>query len=185
MPLPRLVTLGPRLALGVAERLSPSALGNARAAAESVSQAVSDRRRLDPDAAGEEPGALSRLPRQECLELLGSRRVGRLAYVARPGVPDVVPVNYALHGDDVLVRSGTGPKLQAAERGEVLVLQVDDVDEDAHTGWSVVVAGPARRLSAAQQQALPPGVLPETWATGPRHAVIRIRMTRVDGRRLR
>lgn len=185
MQLPRLVTLGPRLALGVAERLSPSAVGNARAAAQSVSQAVADRRRLDPDAAGDGPGSLSRIARQECLALLGSRRVGRLAYVARPGVPDVVPVNYALHGDDVLVRSGPGPKLQAADRGEVLVLQVDDVDEDARTGWSVVAAGPGRRLSAAQQQALRGDVLPETWATGPRHAVIRIQMARVEGRRLR
>jgi uncharacterized protein len=183
--LARLVTLGPRLALRVAEHLSPSAIGNARAAAESVSQSVADRRRLDPDAAGDGPGSLSRMPRQECLTLLGSRRVGRLAYVSRPGVPDVVPVNYTVHGDDVLVRSGAGPKLQAAERGEVLVLQVDDVDEDAHTGWSVVAAGPARRLSGAQQKALPDDVLPETWATGPRHAVIRIRVTRLEGRRLR
>jgi nitroimidazol reductase NimA-like FMN-containing flavoprotein (pyridoxamine 5'-phosphate oxidase superfamily) len=185
VPLLRLVTLGPRLALGLAERLTPSAIGNARAAAQSVSQSVADRRRLDPDVAGDEPGSLSRIPREECVALLASRQVGRLAYVARPGVPDVVPVNFTLHGDDVLVRSGAGPKLQAAERGEVLVLQVDDVDEDAHAGWSVVAAGPALRLSIAQQRALPAGVLPETWATGPRHAVIRIRTDRVEGRRLR
>jgi nitroimidazol reductase NimA-like FMN-containing flavoprotein (pyridoxamine 5'-phosphate oxidase superfamily) len=110
--------------------------------------------------------------------------VGRLAYVARPGVPDLVPVNYLLHEGDVLVRSGTGPKLQAAERGEVMTLEVDALDEDAQTGWSVVAAGRARRLSPAEVRALPAGALPRTWAVGPRHAVLRIRGTRVEGRRL-
>lgn len=185
MPLPRLVTAGPRAALAAVERLSPGAVANARTAAAAISEQVTDRTRLDPDAADDAPGALSRLSVAECRELLASRQVGRLAYIARPGVPDVVPVNYALHGDDVLVRSGVGPKLQAAERGDVIVLQVDDVDETAHTGWSVVAAGPAQRLSPARVRALPPDTLPAAWANGPRHSVIRIRPTRVEGRRLR
>jgi len=183
--LPRLVTLGPRLVLTIAEHVSPGAVANARTAAATVAQQVADRRRLDPEVAGDGPGALSRLSRQECQALLATRAVGRLAYVARAGVPDIVPVNYALNGEDVLVRSGVGPKLQAAERGDVIAFQVGDVDESTNSGWSVVVIGPARRLTVAQQRALPDGALPRAWANGPRHALIRLRPTRVDGRRLR
>ena len=179
MPLPRLAS-----PLSLVEALGRSAVGNARAAAALLHEQVEDRRRLAPQDAPAGPGTLSRLPRQECLQLLGSRRVGRLAYIARPGVPDVVPVNYLLHDGALLVRSGIGPKLQAAERGEVMTLEVDVLDEDAHTGWSVVAAGPATRMTAAEVRALPDGALPTTWAVGPRYAVLRIRPTRVEGRRL-
>lgn len=174
----------PRSVQSSARRLRGGAVDNARSAASTISQRVADRRQLDPDGAGSGPGALSRLDEQECLELLGSRSVGRLAYVARPGVPDVVPVNFALRGRKVLVRSGVGPKLQAAERGDLLALEVDDIDEDTHAGWSVVVVGPARRLDDAERAALPEGVLPETWAKGPRSAVIELTARRVAGRRL-
>jgi hypothetical protein len=149
-----------------------------------ITQQVEDRRRLAPLDAPAGPGTLSRLPREECLALLASLRVGRLAYVARPGVPDVVPVNYRLHEGDVLVRTGIGPKLQAAERGEVMTLEVDALDAEGHTGWSVVAAGASRRLTPAQVHALPEGALPRTWVLGPRSAVLRIRLSRVEGRRL-
>lgn len=96
----------------------------------------------------------------------------------------MVPVNYAVHDGGVVIRSGAGPELQAAERRAVVVLEVDDVDEQARTGWSVVVQGRARRLSASERDALPAGALPTAWATGPRTAVVRIDPTRVDGRRL-
>jgi hypothetical protein len=58
MPLPRIVTAGPRAALAAVERLSPVPSANARTAAAAISTSVSDRRRLDPDAADDGPGAL-------------------------------------------------------------------------------------------------------------------------------
>jgi hypothetical protein len=164
--------------------LGRTAVDNARAAAAVVTEQVADRRELAPADAPGGRGSLARISRVECLQLLASRRVGRLAYVARQGVPDLVPVNYVLHEGHVLVRSGIGPKLQAAERGETMVLEVDDLDDETQTGWSVVAAGPARRLTVAEVHALPDSVLPRTWADGPRLAVLRIRPSRVEGRRL-
>ena len=108
--------------------------------------------------------------------------MGRIAYVARAGLPDIVPVNYVLDGEDVLVRSGPGPKLQAAERGDMVAFQVDDIDEGQHTGWSVVVVGRARRLSAAEQNRVER--VPKPWAVGPRSHLVRITPTRITGRRL-
>ena len=163
-----------------------SALDNARAATGALSLAVQDRRGLAPHPAdGEpaEPGHLTVLARAECLALLATRSVGRMAYVARAGVPDIAPVNYALDGDAVLVRSGPGPKLQAAERREVVAFEVDDLDEDGHRGWSVVVVGRAATVPAAQVAQLGER-LPEPWSSGPRRHVLRITPTRVTGRRL-
>ena len=183
MPLSSLVLAAPRAALALSEPWRRGAVTNARTAAVAVSRQVADRRRLVPHE-DDDPGALTRMGTDECWALLGASSVARLAYVARAGVPDIAPVNLAVHGRDLLVRSGPGPKLQAAERREVVAVEVDDVDEQAHTGWSVVAVGRAERLTAAQVQALPLDALPVAWARGPRSAVVRVRAPRVDVRRL-
>lgn len=173
----------PRAGLSLTRNVVGDALANAGAAADYLSDQVAQRRALAPQE-DPGPGGLSQLGREECLRLLRTRSVARLAYVARAGRPDIVPVNYALLDGDVLIRSGPGPKLQAAERREWVALEVDDIDDAGRTGWSVVVVGRARRLTAAEQAAIAPDALPVTWADGPRTALIRIRVERLDGRRL-
>ena len=162
--------------------VTTSALDNARAATGAVRLAVQDRDALAPRADDEAAarGDLALLSRAQCRALLATRTVGRLAYVARAGVPDIAPVNYALDGDDVLVRSGPGPKLQAAQRGDVVAFEVDDLDEDGRTGWSVVVVGRASVVRPGQQAA--DGPVP--WSNGPRRHLLRITPARVTGRRL-
>jgi hypothetical protein len=166
-------------------RLVGTALDNAAASTAAIAEQVRLRQALAPlDDEDDEPGVLVRLDREACLALLATRQIGRLAYVARAGVPDLVPVNLALDRGRLLVRSGPGPKLQAAERREVLAVEVDDIDEDSRTGWSVVVAGRARRLHTSEAARLPAGLLPDVWARGPRSSVIAIELSRVQGRRL-
>ena len=132
--------------------------------------------------------ALQTLSRAECLRLLGTRKVGRFAFIAREGLPLILPVNYALDGESILIRSGVGPKLQAAERGELVSFEVDDLDETARGGWSVVVTGTAERLrwSHHGSRALVPvhANIPEPWADGRRPHLIRIHAQRITGRRL-
>jgi nitroimidazol reductase NimA-like FMN-containing flavoprotein (pyridoxamine 5'-phosphate oxidase superfamily) len=128
------------------------------------------------------PGDLIELSHATCLDLMRTCSVGRLAYVARAGVPDVVPVNYVLDGEDILIRSGPGPKLQAAERHDLVAFEVDSIDEEQHRGWSVVVHGVAHRLTGAEAKHLPVDVQP--WAVGPRPHVIRVRIRRISGRRV-
>jgi hypothetical protein len=157
-----------------------SALTNARGASASIAEAVAERLRLTSalDAAVEEPGHLHALSPEECREVLRNGSVGRLAYIARAGVPDIVPVNYVVDGRDLLIRSGPGPKLQAAERRELVAFEVDDLDPATRTGRSVVLHGRAERESGdAATDRLP-------WAAGPRRHLIRIRATRTTGRRL-
>lgn len=177
----------PRSLSGVLTRRGLSAISNARTAVDAIGTAVADRTELmrllvrddRPDLAH---GTLAVLSRAECLELMASQRVGRFCYVARAGVPDVVPVNYALEGHDIVIRTGPGPKLQAAEREDLVAFEVDHIDEDGQRGWSVVVHGRAVALSHAEQKNLSTDALP--WAHGPRSHVIRIRASRVTGRRL-
>ncbi|MDT7537735.1 MAG: uncharacterized protein QOI82_1320 [Actinomycetota bacterium] len=165
-------------------RPTKGALTNAREATMSIALAVADRLAItsDLDGAEEQPGALHAMTRAECYDLLRTESVARLAYIARAGVPDIVPVNYVLDGDDVLIRSGPGPKLQAAERREVVALEVDTIDRSGRTARSVVIAGRAERLSTAGEHALAERLADTPWAAGPRRHVIRVRPTRVTGR---
>jgi nitroimidazol reductase NimA-like FMN-containing flavoprotein (pyridoxamine 5'-phosphate oxidase superfamily) len=180
----------PRMLATQATKRSRFALDNAREATLAVGLAVAQRAELtrlcahDAGAFDDNvtSGTLIPLSGVECRELLGSRQVGRLAYIARAGVPDIVPVNYVLDRDDVLIRSGPGPKLQAAERRELVAFEVDDFDDDAHTGWSVVVHGMAVREFRAQ--AGRDERSPAPWASGPRYSTIRISSRRITGRRV-
>jgi hypothetical protein len=65
-----------------------------------------------------------------------------------------------------------------------VAFEVDEVDPLTQTGRSVVATGRATRLRPADAQRVEEltGDLP--WAAGPRRHVIRIRPTRVNGRRL-
>jgi nitroimidazol reductase NimA-like FMN-containing flavoprotein (pyridoxamine 5'-phosphate oxidase superfamily) len=165
-------------------RPTKGALANAREATMTIALAVADRLAITGvlEGAEEEPGTLHAMTRTECYDLVRTESVARLAYVARAGVPDIVPVNYVLDGDDVLIRSGPGPKLQAAERREVVALEIDRIDGSGHTARSVVIAGRAERLSTAYEHALADRLADAPWAAGPRRYVIRVRPTRMTGR---
>ena len=160
------------------------AIRNARTAAGSLAARISERAQLAPSESDElvaEHGALTRLSREECLRLLRSRRVGRYAYVANARALDVVPVNYIVRADGTIVfRTGVGPKLSSAERRDVVAFQVDEIDEATATGWSVLVTGRAGRLPWERAGAREP--LP--WVNGPRHHLVVVTPSHIEGRRL-
>ncbi len=181
VPVVDVVTAVPKRALRLAGAVRRRALDNALAASRALTAAITERQALAPQD-DSFPGALVRLTRGECLALLRSRQVGRLAYVARAGIPDIVPVNYVMDGATVIFRSGHGPKLQAADRGDVVALEVDQLDDQSESGLSVVVVGHARRLRTAEVDRLP--ALPRSWAAGARTHLVRISPDRIEGRRL-
>jgi nitroimidazol reductase NimA-like FMN-containing flavoprotein (pyridoxamine 5'-phosphate oxidase superfamily) len=133
------------------------------------------------------PGAIDEglevLDEEECLGLLASARVGRVA-IGMGAVPAVLPVNYVLVGSDVMFFTGPGLKLNAALEGRSVAFEVDNIDVKRHMGWSVLVAGPispADPGSRPRAEAL--GLYP--WVAGDRHHLIRIRPESVSGRRIR
>jgi hypothetical protein len=178
----------------LASRTAGSSVRNARRASQAATAAAAERLALTgmlleggapPPVPPATAGSLIRLDRRECYRLLATSRVGRLAYVTRADQPDIVPVNYSLDGTDVLISSGRGPKLLAAERGAVVAFEVDEVDEARRTAWSVVLVGRASATFAPQRS--DGGAAdgrPEPWASGPRGHLIRLQPRRVEGRRL-
>jgi uncharacterized protein len=122
------------------------------------------------------------LSEQECLRLLGTARIGRVA-ICQGAVAAVLPVAYALVGGEVMFFTGTGIKLNAALQTQSVAFEVDDIDFDHKTGWSVLVIGRASTASvAAAARAEAVGLYP--WAAGSRHHLVRIRPEMISGRRL-
>jgi nitroimidazol reductase NimA-like FMN-containing flavoprotein (pyridoxamine 5'-phosphate oxidase superfamily) len=123
------------------------------------------------------------LDRDECLHLLAGAPLGRIA-VSIGALPVILPVNYMLDGDRILIRTGEGTKLDAATRDAVVAFEVDHVDPFSHTGWSVCVTGRATELhdegDVARAGSLP---LPHWVPDGVSHYVA-VSLDLVSGRRL-
>lgn len=124
------------------------------------------------------------LSRAACLELLGSRSLGRIS-VSNRGLPSILPVNYVLDGDDVVFRTGAGMKLYAAARRALVAFEVDEFDAQARSGWSVVVTGVAQEVTDVEERDRLASLPLDPWV--PRidsTHVIRLANGRVSGRRL-
>jgi len=123
------------------------------------------------------------LERERCLELLGEACVGRVAVVVN-GVPEVTPVNYALLDGDVVFRSGTGTKLHAALTSQPVSFEVDRIDEDRRTGWSVLISGESSVIEDRAELARAEALDIEPWAPGARDSFVRVRCELVSGREI-
>ena len=123
------------------------------------------------------------LGRDDCLGLLRNRTLGRVA-LTFGALPTVLPVNYYLAGDRVLVRTGAGSKLDAAMRNMVVAFEVDDFDPLYHSGWSVVVTGVAAELTEPEELDALRDAPIACWAPSGEDHVLAISTDIVSGRRL-
>jgi len=76
----------------------------------------------------------------ECLQLLSSVPLGRLVFT-KGGLPAVRLVNFFVDHDTVIFWTSDGDEYRAAERGDVVAFEVDDIDLDRHLDWTVTAAG--------------------------------------------
>ena len=127
-----------------------------------------------------ETAALDVLKRGECLKLIASMSIGRLALVVDERGPLVVPVNYVLDGEVVVFRSGPGSKLHAL-RDTPVSFQVDLIDPFHHSGWSVLIRGVAHEVTPREVAHL----VIDTWAPGDKRHWIRVLPTAISGRKIR
>jgi uncharacterized protein len=88
---------------------------------------------------------IDELDEQACRRLLGTRPIGRVGFTER-ALPWIHPVHYAVRGDEVVVASLSGVKVDVAHRGDVVAFEVDDYDPATSEGWCVGVLGPCRLL---------------------------------------
>jgi nitroimidazol reductase NimA-like FMN-containing flavoprotein (pyridoxamine 5'-phosphate oxidase superfamily) len=89
------------------------------------------------------------LDRRECLRLLATASVGRVGLTSG-SLPRILPVNFWLVGDRIVIRTRLGSKLEAALRNAVVAFEADDFDVVDHSGWSVLVTGMASEIADSE-----------------------------------
>jgi hypothetical protein len=138
-----------------------------------------------PHVSGGKADVLEVLNEQQCLELMHSASLGRIAFQAGADV-EILPVNYAWDGSIVIFRTGAGTRLERVPRGRAS-FEVDGWDADELTGWSVVLKGVAREITTGNDpfsKALR-GRSVKPLAPGPRDVWIAIYPAEITGRRFR
>ena len=123
------------------------------------------------------------LNRDECLELLGQASLGRAA-VTLTGVPHVVPVNYVVVDGAIVFRSGVGTKFHVALLSEPMSFEVDHIDDDAGTGWSVLVSGRSRLVADPAVLARIDELALRPLDPSGKHAVVWVEPDLVSGREI-
>ncbi|MCJ1676207.1 pyridoxamine 5'-phosphate oxidase family protein [Streptomyces sp. APSN-46.1] len=119
----------------------------------------------------------------ECRSLLGTHGVGRVSVNTSQG-PAILPVNYFISEGEVAFR--TAPHaLPAAAAGHETAFEVDHVDDALSQGWSVLVVGEARTVTAPDAvRRLEEQAYSTPWAGGDRDLWVVITPARVTGRRI-
>ncbi|WP_067482542.1 pyridoxamine 5'-phosphate oxidase family protein [Actinomadura hibisca] len=129
---------------------------------------------------------LEELDRAECLRLVAGSAVGRVAFDDGEG-PAIIPVNYVLDGDTLVFRTTVGGRLtknlstHLAGAEMRIAFEVDRLDTDDRTGWSVLLRGGARPMTEQEAAAAPD---PDPWPAGERESLIVFTPNEVSGRRL-
>jgi nitroimidazol reductase NimA-like FMN-containing flavoprotein (pyridoxamine 5'-phosphate oxidase superfamily) len=123
---------------------------------------------------------LEQLDPAECRRLLGRGGVGRLA-LRGSEAPEIRPVNFALVGDRLIVRTGDGSILAAARAGEAAGFEIDEIDRLEHTGFSVVARG---RLSVLPSDASLLALPVRPWASGLKDRFVGLSLEHVSGLRI-
>jgi nitroimidazol reductase NimA-like FMN-containing flavoprotein (pyridoxamine 5'-phosphate oxidase superfamily) len=119
----------------------------------------------------------------ECRALLAAGLVARVA-MCTPVGPHIVPVNYALVDDSLILRTTPYSLLGSEGRDATLALEVDQFDYERQRGWSVVARGRAEPVTTADDLAyIRRSWEPHAWASGPRNLFLRLRWTVLTGRR--
>ena len=130
-----------------------------------------------------EPNDLTSLSRTECLRLLASSDIGRVVFVDEV-LPGVQPVVYLLDGEEIIYRTANGAKLAAVTRHAVIAFEVDDIDHQTRTGWSVVGVGQSYEIFDQERLAELHDRMPEPWVRDHDLHTIAIPLTRLTGRRI-
>ena len=123
------------------------------------------------------------LDREECLRLLACATLGRVGLTSG-ALPMVLPVNFLLDEERILVRTGRGSKMEAALRDAVVAFEVDDFDSMDRSGWSVAVTGVASEVSTPAGLAAVRQMPIARWAPHGDEAVLAISTEIVSGRRI-
>lgn len=128
---------------------------------------------------------LEELGLAECRSLLAAHHFGRLAFLDHVGVlPMITPVNYAFTDAGVVLRSEQGSKFRAAVENAGAAFEIDGVDQEQQTGWSVVVRGRIASVTDPDEVERLHRLQLISWVPDSRPHYLRLAASRVTGRRV-
>ena len=119
----------------------------------------------------------------ECDKLLRSNRVGRVGFTV-DGWPAILPVNYVMDGDTIVLRTDAGTKFGVLRFGAEVAFEIDAIEPLYRSGWSVLVYGNASEIVDADDVARVQSLGLRAWHQGAKPFWIRIAPVLVTGRRL-
>lgn len=122
---------------------------------------------------------------EECLRLLETKRIGRIGLTTDVG-PQIFPVNYVLSEDQRIVFRTLPYGVIANHAHEAAVaFEVDDLDEDTETGWSVLAVGRCSRIEdPTDVHLIREREDPTPWAEGQRILYFSIDWSDLTGRQI-
>jgi nitroimidazol reductase NimA-like FMN-containing flavoprotein (pyridoxamine 5'-phosphate oxidase superfamily) len=127
---------------------------------------------------------LEQLSRPACLALLAECEVGRIGVLV-DGAPEIYPVNFVLDRERILFRTAGGGKLRGIDRNPAVCFEVDGIDRDRQTGWSVLVKGSAKVVSDAPTARQLAESRLRYWAPGQKASWICVEPREITGRRIK
>jgi hypothetical protein len=138
------------------------------------------------DAYWDSPGTLrtsEQLTPSQCWALATTQTMGRLGFY-RDGLLDIFPVNYFVLDDHVYFRTSADGTI-ATSYLDHAAFQIDHMAKDAPDGWTILLNGPATRVTDTALLTILWGkAVDEPWAPGQRDLFYSLTATHVRGRRV-
>ena len=133
----------------------------------------------------DETTGLEVIPLMECVRLVETNEVARVAFV-HDGTIQLYPINYAWDGEGMVFRTETGSPLADAA-GSEMVAETDGTDQRARSGWSIIARGTAEFVDPTRKPELAArlkrlALYP--WAGGEKEIWLRLIPAPMTGRRV-
>jgi nitroimidazol reductase NimA-like FMN-containing flavoprotein (pyridoxamine 5'-phosphate oxidase superfamily) len=121
---------------------------------------------------------------EECLDCLSCKQLGRVAFTQDSwpqAGPVILPVNYVMEGDAIIVRTSPYGFIAQSLRRRETAFAVDEIDERTGCGWTVLVRGSATEVPGQHVYDLQRR--PSAWREGVHSLFLRISPRLITGRR--
>jgi uncharacterized protein len=126
-------------------------------------------------------GSFAELTEHDCMERLSQHTAGRVGFMAGDG-PQILPVSYQYRNGSVIFRASPVGPLAGLVRRTSVAFEIDNIDEENKSGWSVLVLGFAEALTDDYLLTSAWETGPVPWADGVRNLFIEIKPRKISGR---
>jgi nitroimidazol reductase NimA-like FMN-containing flavoprotein (pyridoxamine 5'-phosphate oxidase superfamily) len=126
-------------------------------------------------------GRFTELTESACIEHLVQHTAGRIGFMAPQG-PQILPVTYQYRNRSVIFRTSPIGVLSGLVRRTSVAFEIDEIDEQNHSGWSVLVLGFAEAMAHNYLLTSAWETGPVPWAEGTRNVFIEITPHTISGR---